>query len=68
MKTITEKDIRSIIQQILSVLSYLHEKSIVLKNFKLDNIMLETAGMNSAKVNNDFNIKIVDINEAEHYK
>lgn len=62
MKTITEKDIRSIIQQILSVLNYLHQKAIVLKNFKLDNIMLQNTGMNATKVSHDFNIKIVDIN------
>ena len=56
----SEKNAAIIIEQILSVLAYLHSKRIVHRDLKPENIMLET------NVQGDLSIKIIDFGTANY--
>lgn len=57
----TEKNAAIIIDQLLSVISYLHSKQIVHRDLKPENIMLETNN------HGDLSIKIIDFGAANFY-
>lgn len=58
----TEKNAAVIIEQILSVVAYLHAKNIVHRDLKPENIMLET------NKQGDLNVKIIDFGAANYFK
>lgn len=52
-KNFTEKKAAEIMKQVLSAVTYCHERKIIHRDLKLENILLETKSANS-------NIKVID--------
>lgn len=59
--TFSEKTVASYMKQILSAVTYLHEKGIVHRDLKAENILFENQ-------ENDANIKLIDFGVSTKYK
>ena len=64
----SEKQLAVIFYQIFSGLSYLHEKKVIHKNIKLNNIMIVEKEKDIKTMEEYFWIKIADFNSAETFK